>query len=58
MAAIEGTDHEGERYTVKNAVELLVFPPRNNSLMMKKYSSHVKKIFLDTYVLFFNSVIE
>ncbi len=46
------------KYTVKNAVELLDVPSWNNSLMMKKYNSHVEILFLYTHVLFFNSVIE
>ncbi len=45
-------------YTVKNAVELLDVPSKNNSLMMKKYNSHVELLFSYTHVLFFNSVIE
>ncbi len=45
-------------YTVKNAVELLDVPSKNNSLMMKKYNTQVKLLFLYTHVLFFNSVIE
>jgi hypothetical protein len=42
-----------ETATVKKAVELLNVPSRNNSLMMKKYNSHVEIIFLYTHVLFF-----
>jgi hypothetical protein len=40
-------------YTAKNAVELLDVPSRNNSLMMKKYNSHVEILFLYTHVLLF-----
>jgi hypothetical protein len=47
-----------KRYTVKNAVELLDVPSKNNSLMMKKYSTQVELLFLYTHVVFFNSVIE
>ncbi len=45
-------------YTVKNAVELLDVPSKNNSLMMKKYNTQVELLFLYTHVLFLNSVIE
>jgi len=39
--------------TVKNAVELLDVPSKNNSLMMKKYNTQVELLFLYTHVLFF-----
>jgi hypothetical protein len=38
---------------VKNAVELLDVPSRNNSLMKKKYNSHVEVLFLYTHVFLF-----
>ncbi len=44
--------------TVKNAVELLDAPSRNNFLVMKKYNRHVEILFLYIHVLFFNSIIE
>jgi hypothetical protein len=45
--------HAISRSTVKNAVELLDDPSRNNSLMMKKYNSYVEIPFSYTHVLFF-----
>jgi hypothetical protein len=55
---LEAIPRDSSWCTVKNAVELLDVPSRNNSLVMKKYNSHIKILFLYTDVLFFNSVIE